>query len=87
MSANCWKTEGKPTMDATRLAIADEKDCVAVTVLYPTTIKPDNLRNKIGLVVRAATAKRIMHGHLMASSFSLFNKGPGCSTKRITPAP
>ncbi|GFN82881.1 hypothetical protein PoB_000938700 [Plakobranchus ocellatus] len=37
-----------------------------LTVLYPTTGWPDNLCNKTGLVVRAAT---VMRGHIMAPLF------------------
>ncbi|GFN96224.1 hypothetical protein PoB_002273000 [Plakobranchus ocellatus] len=41
--------------------------CVpTLTLLYPTTSYPDNLRNSTGLVVRAATVSRIMRGHVMA---------------------
>ncbi|GFO01389.1 hypothetical protein PoB_002789400 [Plakobranchus ocellatus] len=59
-----------------------------LTVLYPTTSWPDNLRNKTGLVVRAATVSRIIGGHLMATPFPLSNNvadgRPGCKTQRIT---
>ncbi|GFO16238.1 hypothetical protein PoB_004274300 [Plakobranchus ocellatus] len=59
------------------------------TVLYPTTSKPDNLRNKTGLVVRTATVSRIMRGHVTATPFALSNRAtevrPGCNTQRIAP--
>ncbi|GFO38509.1 hypothetical protein PoB_006501400 [Plakobranchus ocellatus] len=62
---------------------------VAVTVRYPPTSKPDNLRNKTSLVIRAATVRRIMRGHVMAPPFPLSNRAtdarPGCKTQRIVP--
>ncbi|GFO49171.1 hypothetical protein PoB_007567600 [Plakobranchus ocellatus] len=44
---------------------------------------------KTGLVFRAATASRIMRGHIMASPFPLSDRAtdvrPGCKTQRIAP--
>ncbi|GFO19745.1 hypothetical protein PoB_004625000 [Plakobranchus ocellatus] len=52
-------------------------------------VSPDNLRNKTGLVVRAATVSRIMRGHVMAAPFPLSDRAsdvrPGCKTQRIAP--
>ncbi|GFO18564.1 hypothetical protein PoB_004506900 [Plakobranchus ocellatus] len=49
----------------------------------------NNLRNKTGLVVRAATVSRIMRGHVMAPPFPLSNRAadvrPVCKTQRIAP--
>ncbi|GFO39095.1 histone-lysine N-methyltransferase SETMAR [Plakobranchus ocellatus] len=57
--------------------------------LYPTTSWPDNLCNKPGLVVRAATVSRIMRGHVMARPFPLSSRTtdvrPGCKPQRIAP--
>ncbi|GFN74043.1 vacuolar segregation protein pep7-like [Plakobranchus ocellatus] len=48
---------------------------------------PDNLRNKTGLMVRAAMVSRIMCGHVMASPFPLSNRATrqdqGGKTQRI----
>ncbi|GFO39018.1 hypothetical protein PoB_006552300 [Plakobranchus ocellatus] len=58
-------------------------------LLYPTPSWPENLRNKTGLVVRAAMVSRIMRGRKMAPHFRLSNGAtdvrPGCKTQRITP--
>ncbi|GFO30778.1 hypothetical protein PoB_005728300 [Plakobranchus ocellatus] len=60
-----------------------------LTVRYPPTSWPDNLRYKTGLVFRAATVSRIMRGHVMAAPFPLSNRAtdvrPGCETQRIAP--
>ncbi|GFO43859.1 hypothetical protein PoB_007036400 [Plakobranchus ocellatus] len=41
------------------------------------------------LVIRAAKGSRIMHGHVMAAPFPLFDRAtdvrPGCKTRRIAP--
>ncbi|GFN96790.1 hypothetical protein PoB_002329600 [Plakobranchus ocellatus] len=62
---------------------------VAVTVLYPTTSSPDNLRNKTGLVVRTATVNRIMSGHVVGTPFPLSHRAagvrPSCKAQRIAP--
>ncbi|GFO39738.1 hypothetical protein PoB_006624300 [Plakobranchus ocellatus] len=57
--------------------------------VWEKTRAPDNLHNKTGLVVRAATVSRIMRDHLMAPHFPFSNKAadvrPGCKTQRIAP--
>ncbi|GFO20535.1 LOW QUALITY PROTEIN: cathepsin d [Plakobranchus ocellatus] len=76
-----------------KLALTSEdyvvKTDVAVTVRYPPTSWTDNVRNKTGLVVGAATVSRIMRGHIMAPLFPLSNRAndvrPGCKTQRIAP--
>ncbi|GFO06688.1 hypothetical protein PoB_003319300 [Plakobranchus ocellatus] len=45
-----------------------------LTVRYPPTSLPDNLRNTTGLLFRAATVSRIMRGHVMAPLFPLTSR-------------
>ncbi|GFN80899.1 hypothetical protein PoB_000740500 [Plakobranchus ocellatus] len=91
---NCCLQCG-PTLTATSiLQVSHDKSrrlqCgFTLNVLYPPTSYPDNLRNKTGLVIRAAMVSRIIRGHVMAPPFPLSNRAtdvrPGCKTLKIAP--
>ncbi|GFO28208.1 hypothetical protein PoB_005471300 [Plakobranchus ocellatus] len=57
------------------------------TALHGSIHDPDNLRNKTGLMLRAAKVIRIMHGREMVTPFPLSNRAtdvrPGCKTQKI----
>ncbi|GFN87784.1 hypothetical protein PoB_001429000 [Plakobranchus ocellatus] len=75
-----------------RLMVVDAKDCVAVTILYQTSNKPDNSRKKTGFVVHAATFSR--NYAWLCGGTPLFPTSnittvlpPGSSTQRTAPMP